>query len=133
MAIGVVIGVLPTFGIGIPLTILFAIIFRANRVSAVIGSMVMNPWTAPIFWGASYFIGGLFLGQKGAETMKTIVNLKSSGNWSSVLGKDILIPYMLGNLAVAAVFGIASYFISCRVVIAYRAVKMKRRMKRINP
>lgn len=91
----------------------------------------MNPWTAPIFWGASYFIGGLILGRKGAEAMMAISNLKSSGNWSAVLGKEILVPYIFGNLAVAAIFGVASYFISYKLVITYRKVKMKRRARKI--
>lgn len=133
MAIGVVMGILPTFGLGIPLAILFSIILKANRVSAVVGSMIMNPWTTPVFWGASYFIGSLILGKKAADTLRDISNLRSSGNWSAVLGKEILVPYIFGNIAVSALFGITFYFISYELVKAYRIVKMKRRMKRVNP
>lgn len=122
-------GVLPTFGLGIPLAILFAIILKANKVSAVLGSMVVNLWTAPFFWAVSYFIGSLFLGQKWAETLRDINNLRSSGEWSTVLGKEILIPYIIGNIAVAAFFGIAFYFLSYEFAKAYRRLKIKRREK----
>src|SRR3972149_5320530 len=42
-ALGVFLGVFPTFGLGIPLSLLLASMFRWNRVSAVPGFLVMNP------------------------------------------------------------------------------------------
>ena len=56
-ALGVFLGVFPTFGIGIPLSLLFASLLRWNRVSAVLGSLVMNPLTTPFFWTLSGVVG----------------------------------------------------------------------------
>src|SRR3972149_4209447 len=52
-ALGVFLGVFPTFGLGIPLSLLFASMFRWNRVSAILGSLVMNLLATRFFWALS--------------------------------------------------------------------------------
>src|SRR4030066_1909704 len=56
-ALGVFLGVFPTFGLGIPLALFLASMFRWNRVSALLGSLVMNPLTTPFFWTLSGTLG----------------------------------------------------------------------------
>ena len=58
-SLGVFLGVFPTFGIAIPLSFVFASLFRFNRASAVVGSLIMNPLTTPFFWSVSATVGGL--------------------------------------------------------------------------
>ncbi len=46
-AIGVLCGVLPTFGAGGVIALAVAFVFRANKVAAVLGSLIMNPIQNP--------------------------------------------------------------------------------------
>ncbi|HCC68891.1 MAG TPA: DUF2062 domain-containing protein, partial [Nitrospiraceae bacterium] len=50
MAIGIALGILPTFGMGIILAIGLAFLLKANRLSAILGTVIANPWIAPFFW-----------------------------------------------------------------------------------
>ena len=52
-AIGVAMGVLPTFGLGTLFALAFAFVFRANKAASVLGSFIMNPVTTPFFWTAN--------------------------------------------------------------------------------
>src|SRR3989337_2514993 len=60
-AIGVAMGVLPTFGLGTILSLAAAFILRANKAAAVLGSFIVNPLTAPFFWTLSAVVGSFIM------------------------------------------------------------------------
>ncbi|MBI5025145.1 MAG: DUF2062 domain-containing protein [Nitrospirae bacterium] len=133
MAIGIALGILPTFGIGTFLAIGLAFLLRANRLSAILGTFIMNPWVAPFFWMLSYAIGGLFLG-KGwsniqAEWELYKNNAKSLGE---LIGKDILLPYIIGNVILTVILAITGYIITLKLVRIYRETKKRYPVQRKN-
>src|SRR4030066_2169369 len=73
-ALGVFLGVFPTFGLGIPLALFLASIFRWNRVSAVLGSLVMNPLTTPFFWPLSGTLGAAIFGTDARNVLMNFQN-----------------------------------------------------------
>jgi len=124
-ALGVFLGVFPTFGIGIPLSLLFASLFRWNRVSAVLGSLVMNPFTTPFFWTLSGMVGAAIFR---ADASRLLAGLKNGERLRGLtLGAGI---YLAGNTIVALVTATIAYFLALRAVLLYRKKRRERRQKR---
>src|SRR3990172_8853186 len=99
-ALGVFLGVFPTFGLGIPLSLLLASMFRWNRVSAVLGSLVMNPLTTPFFWTLSGTLGAAIFG---TDARKVLMSFQ---NWERLRGLTVGAGiYLAGNTIIALVAG----------------------------
>jgi len=106
-AVGVFLGVFPTFGIGTLLAIGICAIFRLNYIAAVAGSfIIMNPITTPFFWLLSAGAGGLVF----AKDSKAIILEIKSGRVFASLG-DITVIYLVGSLIVGVIVGVVSYFV----------------------
>ena len=127
MTLGVVLGILPTFGLGIILAIFLAAALKLNRASAVIGTLIMNPWTAPFVWTLSYLAGSLLLGYDLSETVREIRHLNAHPDlWRSLMTGRLIKPYVIGNLTVMAVFASFFYALGLFSVRAYRNAKKKK-------
>jgi uncharacterized protein (DUF2062 family) len=124
-ALGVFLGVFPTFGIGIPLSLLFASLLRWNRVSAVLGSLVMNPLTTPFFWTLSGAVGAAIFRADATRLFSSAQNGERLRGLT--LGAGI---YLAGNTIVALVTATIAYFLALRAVLLYRKKRRERRQKR---
>ncbi len=124
-ALGVFLGVFPTFGIGIPLSLLLASLFRWNRVSAVLGSLVMNPLTTPFFWTLSGAVGAAIFRADASRLLESVQNGERLRGLT--LGAGI---YLAGNTIVALITATIAYFLAFRAVLLYRKKRMERRQKR---
>jgi uncharacterized protein (DUF2062 family) len=124
-ALGVFLGVFPTFGIGIPLSILLASVFRWNRVSAVLGSLVMNPLTTPFFWTLSGTLGAAIF----RVNVKNVMTSVQNGERLKSLTKGAGI-YLTGNTIIALVTAVLSYFLALRAVTLYRKKRRERKLRR---
>jgi uncharacterized protein (TIGR03546 family) len=124
-AIGVLMGILPTFGVGGVLSVILAFIFKANKAAAVLGSIIMNPLTSPFFWTLSAIIGSFILG----ENSQAMLNALSSTNTENIIGNlsRVTLVYMTGNVIISALFTVSSYFIVKVWVIKHREKKALRR------
>ncbi len=114
-ALGVFLGVFPTFGLGIPLSLLLASLLRWNRVSAVLGSLVMNPLTTPFFWSLSGTVGAALF----RADVRNVLLAARNGDRLKSLTTGALV-YLAGNTVVALVFATAGYFLAVRWVVLYR-------------
>ena len=130
-ALGVVLGILPTFGLGVIAALLLAGYLKINKASAVIGTFIMNPWTSPFFWALSYLAGSLLLGYNLNETIGLIKYLKTHGDlWKNLLAQRLLLPYVIGNIIVTAGSAAASYIACLYAVKAYKRAKEKKRKEK---
>jgi uncharacterized protein (DUF2062 family) len=126
LTLGVVLGILPTFGLGIILAIFLAAALKLNRASAVIGTLIMNPWTAPFVWTLSYLAGSLLLGYDLNETLIEIRSLNAHpGLWRSLMTGRLIKPYIIGNLTVMAALASFFYAVVLFSVRAYRNAKKR--------
>lgn len=126
-SIGVALGILPTFGLGILLALVFSFLFKANKFAAVLGSMIMNPWIAPLFWTLSYMVGSMVLGNNWYQTWLDLKAFRLKEiPLSEIIGKEILWPYLLGNIIIAGLFSLIFYFLILEAVRTYRIAKAKR-------
>lgn len=124
-AIGVLMGILPTFGLGVLLSLGVAFVFRANKAAAVLGSLIMNPFTSPFFWGISAAVGSFIMREDRAELLRRLHGadgesiLKNAG-WLTAV-------YMTGNIIVSAVFTVISYYLVKIWVSEHRRHKAAKR------
>jgi len=128
LALGVAIGILPSFGLGIIVAVFVAGFIGVNKASALIGTLIMNPWTAPFFWGVSYLAGSLLLGNDLSGAITVVRELKGQGDlWENLLAQRLLFPYIAGNAVVTAASAAFSYVAGIYTVRAYRRAKARRR------
>lgn len=124
-AIGVCMGILPTFGAGIILSFVIALALKGNKAAAVLGSFIMNPVTSAFFWSASILLGSVITGQDYAAIIKVVREdgiLKGAG-WTYAV-------FMAGNAIVTSVFTVGAYFLVRWGVTKYRRKRAQRRLEK---
>lgn len=111
VALGIFIGMTPTFGFQMAIALFFAYLLRENRLAAVLGVWVTNPVTAPIIYAIEYEIGRILLGVPRAS-------LPDAFTWSAYadLGWNIMFPVWVGSILAGVILGALSYFITLRLV-----------------
>ncbi|MBI5379725.1 MAG: DUF2062 domain-containing protein [Nitrospirae bacterium] len=133
MALGVFLGFFPTFGLGIILAVVLSAYFHINKVAAVLGTFVMNPWTSPIVWTGSYLLGAHLLNLDIAQLMADIRDLKAAEasleTWTKLLAADVLWPYLLGNFLISVGSAVLFYYLTLWGVRTYRRIRGERRAR----
>lgn len=124
-AIGVCMGILPTFGIGGFIAFGVAFLLKANKAAAVIGTFIMNPVTSAFFWSMSMVVGSLVLG----ENYNHMVSKFKGESFLAGAGW-VYIVFLTGNTLITALFTVSSYYITKRAVLRHRKVKAERRLRR---
>ncbi len=121
-ALGVFMGVLPTFGLGTFLSLGFAFVIDANKASAVIGSFVMNPLTSAFFWAVSAVLGAAIWGTDSEAILEVIRDGGIAwGLWR------IYLVYMTGNIIITGATTAVAYVVVRGGVRGYRQSKERRR------
>ena len=122
-AIGTLINVLPTPGFNVLITIIIMLIFKKlNKYSLLAAIVFWNPLTMSIIYFLSYGIGDLIFGHT------PIINYNISHIQQIY---EVSRRYLVGNIIVATIFTLTSYFLVKFVVIEYRKIKDFR--EKINP
>lgn len=120
-ALGVFIGLTPTFGVQMPLAYLAAKVLRENQLAAVLGVWVTNPLTAPFIYMGEFQFGRWLLGNPPVEAPQ-------SWTWSSIYeaGTSIAIPFGVGSLFCGVFFGGITH-----LAILYFVPKMLEQRRRL--
>ena len=56
-ALGLAIGLSPVMGLHTLIALLLAFLFRLNKVDVFLGTLVINPWTLPVYFPVAVFVG----------------------------------------------------------------------------
>ena len=118
LAIGVFISITPTIPFHTVLAVSLAILLRGSKVAAALGVWFSNPLTAPIFYWGSYKLGMYILGNRAPFDVKyeSILELLD-------LGMDVTIAMIAGGIILGILPGIASYFITRKIITTIRLRK----------
>lgn len=127
-AIGVFMGIFPTFGAGIVLAVAAAFVLKANKTASVIGSFIMNPLTSPFFWTLSAIIGAFIFNEDASKITAAIFNKNGEGVLWNLSRVSVI--FVSGNLVISVAFTAATYFLVKKVVIGHRRRKEERRRAR---
>jgi uncharacterized protein (DUF2062 family) len=117
MAMGILLGMTPTFGFQMPLAVFLAALLKENKVASVLGVWITNPVSAPFVYAINYEIGLLILGRSNEmpKTFEFQELIKAS--------MDIFLPLWIGGLAAGIVVAAIGYFVTLKLVLLYRKEK----------
>lgn len=116
MAIGIFVGITPTFPFHTILAIGLAYILRASKAAAAIGVWIGNPLTIPFIYLGSYKTGALILGTSLPFDTKftTFTELTK-------LGLNATMALFTGGAIIGILPAVAAYFITRRLVKKFRS------------
>lgn len=111
VALGIFIGMTPTFGFQMAIALFFAYLLRENRLAAILGVWITNPVTAPVIYAIEYEMGRILLGLPRAI-------LPTEFTWGAYadLGWNIMYPLWVGGMVAGIILGALSYFVTLRLV-----------------
>jgi uncharacterized protein len=119
LALGVFIGMTPTMGAQIILTGIAACILRVNIPIALAGSLVTNPFTAPIIYPLQYQLGVWLVGSPDVEELRGYTGmLRAFVRYAK--------PLWTGSLVSGAVASALAY---AAVALIWREVRHLRRRR----
>lgn len=121
MALGLFIGMTPTFGVQMILALIFAFIFRQNRIAALIGVWNTNPVTAPFIYGTEYEVGRVLLGMPYPDA-----NIEFTFEAMKQLGWQLASPLCLGSLVLGIPVTIVGYALTLHLIPFLRKWRIPR-------
>jgi hypothetical protein len=121
LALGIFIGLTPTFGFQMLLAVFLAVILNENKFAAVLGVWVTNPLTAPFIYALEYESGRVLLGMD-------YVRMPESLSFSALksLGWEVMLPLTFGSLLWAILCSVAVYLAAIRIIPLAQKWKISR-------
>lgn len=121
MALGIFIGMTPTFGFQMGIALVFAYLLKENRLAAILGVWVTNPLTAPLIYAVEYEMGRILLGLPRAR-----LPVELSFEAYAKLGWNIIAPLWVGGVISGVILGSLAYFLTLRLVPVVKSWRVKR-------
>jgi uncharacterized protein (DUF2062 family) len=111
--IGLFIAFFPLLGIHTLLALALAVLLRLNRVAILAGAWTNNPWTLAPMFAAGTLLGCLLLGVSPASLSEVDWSLHGRAFYESLFSgfRPLLLPFVLGNLALGVVAGGAGFVV----------------------
>jgi len=129
VAIGVFIGIMPTFGVASILSITVAIALNLPKLPCFLGTLISNPWTTPIFYMFSLKIGNFFLKTEFTSLKNILFDMINAPKESWHIIKAF-IPLNLGGLFIAIPAALTIYYLVLGFLIKLNKIKEKKRRKK---
>ena len=142
VAIGTFIAFTPTVGIHLPLALVLATLFRANRLACIPPVFITNVFTIPPIYAFTYWLGDFFLPgprQDQRQMVKELTHLLAKHDFYSIheqlheflkLGGDIFIAMFIGGFLVGGLCAVLFYYLTLRVVRRHRLHRSERLLSR---
>jgi len=121
VALGIFIGMTPTFGFQMAIAVFFAILLKENKLAAALGVWITNPVTAPFVYALEYESGRLLLGMAHARLPGEF-----TFNALTSLGWEVLLPLCLGSLIYGVLCAGLSFALTLRLIPSIRAWRVPR-------
>lgn len=126
LALGVAVSWTPTLGLHLLQVAFFCWLLRGNFFAGVIGSLVGNPWTFPLFFWMAYHVGKTILWTLGFGDV--FYDLPGPLSLEEMMDQKlrILLPMLLGGYVCAGItFPTAYYFFRGMIKAARAARKLR--------
>jgi uncharacterized protein len=124
-AAGVFAGAFPLIGLQSIFGIAIAALIRGNKMVAVAGTFVSNPFTSIPIFAFNFYLGRWILGVP--EKAALPASMTDINAWLS-MGADVFIAMMLGSLIVGSIGGALGY--SLGLMVAQRVDRLKKAKQR---
>jgi uncharacterized protein (DUF2062 family) len=120
-ALGIFIGMTPTFGFQILIAVFLALLLKENKIAAAIGVWITNPLTAPFIYALEYESGRLILGMDRAH-----LPMELSFAAVKSLGWEVLLPLSLGSVLYGALSAVLAFSFMLQVIPLVKAWRVPR-------
>ena len=125
LALGLFIGCTPTMGVQIVLCGVAAFFLRVNVPIALLGSLISNPFTAPILYPLEYKLGVWLIGVPGPSELEGF-----SGTLRSFM--RYARPLWAGSIVAGAICAVVGYAIAAGFANASRMIRSRATPRRTN-
>lgn len=129
LGLGTLIAFTPTFGVQLILAVVCATLCNVNRPAAMVPVWITNPVTIAPIYTFNYWLGSkiwngpplsevseLFIDIGQTMTRLEFWNIKEQFLAVLHMGKEILIPLVLGSLAIGAITGFLVYVLTLKLL-----------------
>lgn len=113
-AVGVFLGMSPLIGLHTILALISAWIFKLNRLAAIVGVYITNPWSIVPIYTFCTWVGALLLGMDRVIPKIDWNHITLNGLLNEL--HYLLIPFVLGTTVVGIISAVLSYFIIKRAM-----------------
>jgi hypothetical protein len=124
LGLGVFLGILPGTG---PIAALVAsTIFKANRASALLGSLLTNTWLSLVTFIAAIQTGSIVLGLAWQDVYRQGLSLAADFHFADLFKAsmaNIILPIALGYAIVSFILGLLVYLIAFAIISKVRSKK----------
>jgi uncharacterized protein (DUF2062 family) len=127
--LGVFLGVIP--GTGILAALFLAFIFRLNRLSALLGSLLTNTWISIVTFLLSIKVGSAIMKLNWQEVYAKLASALKGFKFLDLLNLsfiEIILPLVLGYFIISLILGIIAYLV---ILITIRMIRNENK-SRIN-
>lgn len=117
VAIGVFAGLIP--GTGPAAAVFMALIFKANRAAALLGSLLTNTWLSVITFVLAIKIGSVILKLNWQQVQQKTQVLRSDFSWAKFFKLsflDVLLPVVTGYIIIGLILGALSYLVTLLII-----------------
>ena len=127
-AAGAAISFTPFLGLHIAMACVIVYLTRGNYLAAVIGTVVGNPWTFPLFFALTGAVGSAIIGGDAAVEIPV-------WDWDAIISSPIdyfskflpvVFPLIVGGIPVAIAVWFLTYLVFKELVTRYRARRKPR-------
>ena len=124
-ALGMFVGCSVPFGLQLIVSVPLAMMIRVSKVGATVGTLITNPLTIWIIYPAQTMAMGWLLGRDFSwdYILKAMRGVAKNNDWKTLLSLsgDVVVCFILGGLALAAVLTPITYFTVRTLVRKYRS------------
>ena len=120
-ALGIFLGMTPTFGFQMAMAVFFALLLRENRLAALIGVWISNPFTAAFIYAAEYEIGRILLGMD-----RVRLSIQFNFDTFKSLSWEVYLPMWLGSLVLGTVCAVICYSLTLRLLPNLQRLRIPR-------
>ena len=141
LSLGTFIAFTPTVGVQIILAFVIATMFNMNRPAAMIPVWITNPITVAPIYTFNYWLGskvwdgpplsevsGLFIDIGRTMARLEFWNIKEQFLAVLQMGREILIPLLIGSMAIGLVAGLMTYFFSLKLLSIFFSRRTKKHL-----
>ena len=125
--LGAFVGVMP--GVGPVVAIMLAFLFRVNRVSALLGSILFNTWVGLVALLLAVKVGAFVMGRNYQEIYAAATGIFKDFKWEKLWDlsvHDVLLPIGVGFLIISACVAVLSAVVVYVIVVRIRNRRIAR-------
>ncbi len=127
VAAGIFAGAFPLIGLQSVFGIAIAALIRGNKMIAVAGTFVSNPFTSIPIFAFNFYLGRWILGVP--EKAALPASMTDINAWLS-MGADVFVAMMLGSLIVGFIGGLLGYYFGLMVAQRIDSIKKAKQRKK---